>query len=131
MKSEASVASALQFLRSIVTDLQDIKPRDLGTPVAQCLSHVHEVHRNTHTHMARWTQKRTAPYLEVIDKYCFAGFSLQMMTLKNICIIIIIIMSSTSQLCRVFTLIFLRQTMSLGNTVLQLFWCYYSWCADR
>jgi hypothetical protein len=29
--------------------------------------------------------------------------------------------SSVSPLCRVFTLTFLRQTMSLGNTVLQLF----------
>ena len=37
--------------------------------------------------------------------------------------------SSISSLCRVSTLIFLRQTMSLGNTVLQLFWCYYSWCS--
>ena len=39
--------------------------------------------------------------------------------------------SSISPLCRVSTRIFLRQTMSLGNTVLQLQWCYYSWCADR
>ena len=36
--------------------------------------------------------------------------------------------SSSSPLCRVFILIFLRQTMSLGNTELQLFCCYYSWC---
>jgi hypothetical protein len=36
-----------------------------------------------------------------------------------------------SPLCKVSTLIFLRQTMSLGNTVLQLFWCYYSWCVYR
>jgi len=33
--------------------------------------------------------------------------------------------SSSSPLCRVFILIFLRQTMFL---VLQLFCCYYSWC---
>jgi len=39
--------------------------------------------------------------------------------------------SSVSPLCRVSTLIFLRRTMSLGNTVLQLFWCYYSWCSYR
>ena len=36
--------------------------------------------------------------------------------------------SSVSPSCRISTLIFLRQTMSLGNTVLQLFWCNYSWC---
>ena len=36
--------------------------------------------------------------------------------------------SSSSLLCRVLILIFLRQTISLGNTVLQLFCCYYSWC---
>jgi len=35
---------------------------------------------------------------------------------------------SSSPLRRVFILIFLRQTMSLGNIVLQLFCCYYSWC---
>ena len=39
--------------------------------------------------------------------------------------------SSSYPLCRVFILIFLRQTMSLGNTVLQLFCCYYSWCLYR
>ena len=39
--------------------------------------------------------------------------------------------SSSSPLCRVFILIFLRQTTSLGNTVLQLFCCYYSWCLYR
>ena len=33
--------------------------------------------------------------------------------------------SSSSPLCRVFILIFLRQTMSLGNTVLQVFCCCY------
>ena len=39
--------------------------------------------------------------------------------------------SSSSPLCRVFILIFLRQTVSLRNTVLQLFCCYYSRCLYR
>ena len=39
--------------------------------------------------------------------------------------------SSSSPLRRVFILIFLRQTMSLGNTVVQLFSCCYSWCLYR
>ena len=39
--------------------------------------------------------------------------------------------SSSSPLCRVFILISLRQTMSLGNSVLQLFCCFYSWCLYR
>ena len=39
--------------------------------------------------------------------------------------------SSSSPLYRVFILIFLRQTMSLGNTLLQLFCCYCSWCLYR
>ena len=39
--------------------------------------------------------------------------------------------SSWSPLCRVFTLIFRRQTMSLGNAVLQPFCCSYSWCICR
>ena len=45
-----------------------------------------------------------------------------------IIIIIIIIIFIIISFMRVFILIFLRQTMSLGNTVLQLFCCYYSWC---
>ena len=36
--------------------------------------------------------------------------------------------SSSSPLRRVFILTFLRNTMSLGNIVLQLFCCYYSRC---
>jgi hypothetical protein len=36
--------------------------------------------------------------------------------------------SSSSPLCRVFILIFLTQTMSPDNTVLQLFCSHYSWC---
>jgi hypothetical protein len=43
----------------------------------------------------------------------------------------LLLLSSVSPLCRVSTLIFLRQTMSLGNTVLQVFWCNYSWCVYR
>ena len=39
--------------------------------------------------------------------------------------------SSSSPLCTAFILLFLRQTMSLRNTVLQLFCCYYSWCLYR
>ena len=38
---------------------------------------------------------------------------------------------SSSPLCRVFILIFLRQTTSLCNKVLQLFCCYSSWCLYR
>jgi hypothetical protein len=48
----------------------------------------------------------------------------------NIIVIIIIIIIIIS-LCKVFILIFLTQTMSLGNTALQLFCCYYSWCLYR
>ena len=36
--------------------------------------------------------------------------------------------SSSSPLCTVFIHIFLRQTMSLGNTAFQLFCHYYLWC---
>ena len=39
--------------------------------------------------------------------------------------------SSSSPLCRVFIHIFMRQTMSLGNTVFQLFCHYYLWCLYR
>jgi len=46
-------------------------------------------------------------------------------------LLLLLLSSSSSPLCRVFILIFLRHTMSLGNTVLQLFCCYYSWCLYR
>jgi len=36
-------------------------------------------------------------------------------------LLLLLLLSSLSPLCRVSTLIFMRQTMSLGNTVLQLF----------
>ena len=46
-------------------------------------------------------------------------------------LLLLLLLSSVSPLCRVSTLIFLRQTMSLGNIVLQLFLCNYSWCVYR
>ena len=49
----------------------------------------------------------------------------------NILLLLLLLLSSSSPLCRVFILIFLRQTMSLGNTVLQPYCCYYSWCLYR
>jgi uncharacterized protein with PQ loop repeat len=53
---------------------------------------------------------------------------------ENLCVmfqVLLLLLSSVSLLCSVSTLILLRQTMSLGNTVLQLFWCNYSWCVYR
>ena len=46
----------------------------------------------------------------------------------NYILLLLLLLLSSSPLCRVFLLISLKQTMSLGNTVLQLFCCYYSWC---
>jgi hypothetical protein len=51
--------------------------------------------------------------------------------LLKLLLLLLLLSSSSSPLCRVFILIFLRQTISLGNTVLQLFCCYYSWCLYR
>jgi hypothetical protein len=45
--------------------------------------------------------------------------------------LVLLLLSSVFPLCRVSTLIFLRQTMSLENTVLHLFWCNFSWCVYR
>jgi len=50
---------------------------------------------------------------------------------RNYVLLLLLSSSSSSPLCRVFILICLRQTISLGNTVLQLFCCYYSWCLYR
>jgi hypothetical protein len=43
-------------------------------------------------------------------------------------VVVVVVVVNESPLCRVFTLIFLRQTVSLGNTVLQPFCCSYSRC---
>ena len=43
----------------------------------------------------------------------------------------VLLLSSLSPLYRVFIHIFLRQTMSLVNTVFQLFCHYYLWCLYR
>jgi hypothetical protein len=48
-----------------------------------------------------------------------------------IIIIIIITIIIISFMQGINTYIFLRSTMSPGNTVLQLFCCYYPWCIDR
>ena len=45
--------------------------------------------------------------------------------------VLLLLSSSLSPLCRVFIHIFLRQTMSLGNTAFQLFCHYYLWCLYR
>ena len=45
--------------------------------------------------------------------------------------LLLLLSLSLSPLCRVFVHIFLRQTMSLGNTAFQLFSHYYLWCLYR
>jgi len=71
-------------------------------------------------------------YIVLRKSDCFVLIIIKIIIINIIIIIIIIIIrSSSSPLCRVFMLIFLRQTMFLGNTVLQLFCCYYSWCLFR
>ena len=57
--------------------------------------------------------------------------NLSLLALLLLLLLSLLSSSSPSPLCRVFILIFLRQTMSLGNTVLQTFCCYYSWCLYR
>ena len=45
---------------------------------------------------------------------------------REVLLLLLLLSSSSSPLYRVFILIFLRQTMSLGNTVLQLFCCTFT-----
>ena len=52
----------------------------------------------------------------------------QMILLLLLLLLLLLSSPPSSPLCRVFILIYLTQTVSLGNTVLQLFCCYYSWC---
>jgi hypothetical protein len=46
----------------------------------------------------------------------------------NVLLLLLLLVKIQSPLCRVFTHIFLRQTMSLRNTMLQLFCRYCLWC---
>ena len=65
---------------------------------------------------------------------CSAQLSASWFKLVLLLLLLLLLLSSSlssSPLCSVFTLIFLTQTVSLGNTVLQLFCCYYSWCLYR
>jgi hypothetical protein len=43
-------------------------------------------------------------------------------------LLLLLLSSSISPLWRASKYIILKKTMSLGNSVLQLFWCNYSWC---
>jgi hypothetical protein len=65
----------------------------------------------------------------------FSLWTLSAIQLQNKCTLVQALRLCTGRTahweCRVSTLIFLRQTMSVGNTVLQLFWCNYSWCSYR
>ena len=63
----------------------------------------------------------------------FITLLLLLLLLLLILLLLLLLLSSSSSspLCMVFIHIFLRQTMSLGNTVFQLFCHYYLWCLYR
>ena len=65
-----------------------------------------------------------APYKTPNNLHNYCGV---LLFLVVVVLVLSLSSSLSSPLCRVFILIFLRQTMSLGNTVLQLFCCFYSW----
>ena len=76
------------------------------------------------------------PDLNFLDPYCIFMYmrcnhchrATAHLQLNILLLLLLLLLSSVSPLCRVSTLIFLRPTMSLGNTVLQLFWYNYSCC---
>jgi hypothetical protein len=43
-------------------------------------------------------------------------------------VVVVVVVVVVMALCKVFTLIYIKQAMSPGNTVLQLFCSYCSWC---
>ena len=80
------------------------------------------------TEINKWTDSETPPPKKSIH----FSWNFNMRELSLLLLLLLLSSSSSSYpLCRVFILIFLRQTMSLGNTVLQLFCCYYSRCLYR
>ena len=69
---------------------------------------------------------------EKMSKESILGWNSE--TEKSLLLLLLLLLSSSSSsspLCRVFILILLRQIISLGNTVLQLFCCYCSGCLYR
>jgi len=75
-------------------------------------------------HTLRKVSWQTMPFLACNEGLLY----LEMRQSDLLVLLLLLLLSPVSPLCRVSTLIYLRQTMSLGNTVLQLFWCNYSWC---
>jgi len=66
--------------------------------------------------------------------YCVEHFTTNFVLFWKLLLLLLLLLSSSSlssPLCKVIIPIFLRQTVSLGNKVLQLFCCYYSWCLYR
>jgi len=63
------------------------------------------------------------PVFKVTVNYCNDKLLLLLLLLSS--------SSSSSPLCKVLIFIFLRQNMSLGNKMMQLFCCYNSWFLYR
>ena len=87
------------------------------------------VHVQLHSLPGRHLHRKPedAPHCADMDVLITADGTLSLLLL----LLLLLSLSSSSLLCRVFILIFLRQTMTLRNTVLQLFCCFYSWCLYR
>ena len=61
--------------------------------------------------------------------FCDGAFTIVLLLLVVVVVVVVVVVSSSlSPLYRVFIHIFLRQTISLENTVFQLFCHYYLWC---
>jgi hypothetical protein len=71
-----------------------------------------------------WVPQNAGNFLTSREPVSFSRRTL----LHGVLLLLLLSLSPLSPLCRVFIHIFLKQTMSVGNALLQLFCCYCLWC---
>jgi len=96
----------------------------------KCWWHDNNLYRNTHTVANKTTPTHMAkqiPTLNPRDMHMLGRILHDARTCLHVLLLLLLLLSSSSSLCSIFTIIYLKQTMFVGHTVLQLF-CNYNLC---
>ena len=100
--------------------------RSVGTALVLSAEKEHPVLTSMHLLIVYLPHRKTFQ-MTVVQSNSHPFFVLcDMPICVQILLLLLLSSSSSSPLCTVFILIFLRQALSLGNVVLQLFCCYYA-----
>jgi len=90
----------------------------------KCWWHDNNLYRNTHTVANKTTPTHMAkqiPTLNPRDMHMLGRILHDARTCLHVLLLLLLLLSSSSSLCSIFTIIYLKQTMFVGHTVLQLF----------